>query len=109
MAGQRLTVDMVMKLLQPFAFVVVSLFALALGWGYRARFPGTPSFFALILIPFVPLMLAVLSMLYVHAHRVLLGFVVLAFGFTPALVVLGALQIALLAVALALLAGQSSR
>jgi tetratricopeptide (TPR) repeat protein len=109
MAGQRLTVDMVMKLLQPFAFLVISLFALGLGWGYRARFPGKPSFFALVLIPLVPLMLAVLSMLYVHAHRVMLGFVVLAFGFTPAIIVLGALQVVLLAVALVLLAGQSSR
>jgi hypothetical protein len=39
----------------------------------------------------------------------MLGFVVLAFGFTPAIIVLGALQVVLLAVALVLLAGQSSR
>jgi hypothetical protein len=109
MSRQSLTVDMTMKILMPFVFLIISLFALALGWAFRARFPGRPSAFAVILVPLVPIVLAVLTLLYVHAHRVIIGFTVLAFGFAAAMVVLGILQTALLAVALVMLAGQSTR
>jgi hypothetical protein len=109
MSRQALTVDMTMKILMPFVFLIISLFALALGWAFRARFRGRLPSFAVILIPLVPIVLAVLTLLYVHAHRVIIGFTVLAFGFTAALVVLAGLQVALLAVALVMLAGQSTR
>ena len=108
MSRQSLTVDMTMKILMPFVFLIISLFALALGWAFRARFLGRLSAFAVILIPLVPIVLAVLTLLYVHAHRVIIGFTVLAFGLTAALVVLAGLQMALLAVALVMLAGQST-
>jgi hypothetical protein len=108
MSRQSLTVDMTMKILMPFVFLIISLLALALGWAFRARFAGKLSAFAVILIPLVPLVLAVLTLLYVHAHRVIIGFTVLAFGFSAALVVLAGLQTALLAMALVMLAGQST-
>jgi tetratricopeptide (TPR) repeat protein len=109
LSRQALTVDMAMKMLMPFVFLMLSIFAMAMGWAFRARYIGRLSVFAIVLMPLVPLVLSVLSLLYVHAHRVIIGFTVLAFGFTATLVVLGALQVLLLAAALIMLAGQSTR
>jgi len=109
LSREALTVDMAMKLLMPCVFLILSVFSLSLGWAFRARYFGKLSFVAVIMIPLVPLVLSVLSLLYVHAHRVVIGFAVLAFGFTAALVVLAALQVVLLVVALIMLAGQSTR
>ena len=103
-----LTVQLVMKLVMPFAFLILSLLALPFGWAFRARSGAAPSGFAVLLVPLVPIVLSVLTMLYVYAHRVLLGFAVLAFGFTAALVLGAILQFVLLATALVILAGQSS-
>ena len=97
-----------MKLVMPFAFLILSLLALPFGWAFRARSGAAPSGFAVLLVPLVPIVLSVLTMLYVYAHRVLLGFAVLAFGFTAALVLGAILQFVLLATALVILAGQSS-
>jgi tetratricopeptide (TPR) repeat protein len=109
LSREALSVDMAMKMLMPCVFLILSIFALSLGWAFRARYFGRLSIFAVILMPLVPLVLSVLSLLYVHAHRVIIGFTVLAFGFSAALAVLAALQVILLAVALIMLAGQSTR
>jgi hypothetical protein len=109
LSRQALTVDMTMKALMPFAFLILSIFALALGWAFRARTAGRRSAFTYLLAPLAPVMLAVLSLLYVHAHRIVIGFIVIAFGLAAALVALAVLQLVLLAVALVLLAGQSTR
>ena len=109
LSRETLTVDMAMKMLMPCVFLILSIFSLSLGWAFRARYFGRLSLTAVILMPLIPLVLSVLSLLYVHAHRVIIGFTVLAFGFTAALVVLAALQVVLLVVALIMLAGQSTR
>jgi tetratricopeptide (TPR) repeat protein len=103
-----LSVEMTMKMLMPFVFLVLSIFSISLGWAYRARYLARLSLFAVILMPLVPLVLSVLSLLYVHAHRVIIGFTVIAFGLTAALIVLAVLEVILLAVALIMLAGQST-
>jgi hypothetical protein len=108
LSADTLMVNMAMKMLMPFAFLVLSIFSLTLGWAFRAR-TARMSPFAVILMPLVPIVLAMLSLLYVHAHRVVFAFAVLAFGFTTALVVLGALELVLLAAALVTMAGQSAR
>ncbi len=108
LAREALSIDMVMKVLLPFAFLVLSLFALALGWGFRTRGTGGIPGPSLILAPLVPVVLAALSLLYLYANRLVVGFSVLAFGLAVALVVLAVLQVILIAVALAMLAGQSS-
>lgn len=102
-----LTVELIMKLVMPFAFLILSLLALPFGWAFRARSGGGASGLAVLLVPLVPIVLSVLTLLYVYAHRVVLGFVVLAFGFTAALVVGALLEFLLLAAALVVLAGQS--
>jgi hypothetical protein len=105
---QALSVEMTMKMLMPFVFLILSIFAVSLGWAYRARYLARLSPFAVVLMPLVPLVLSVLSLLYVHAHRVIIGFSVIAFGLTPALIVLAVLELILLAVSLVMLAGQSA-
>lgn len=109
LSREALTVDMAMKMLMPCVFLILSIFSLSLGWAFRARYFGRLSLIAVIMMPLVPLVLSVLSLLYVHAHRVIIGFTVLAFGFAAALAVLAALQVVLLVVALIMLAGQSTR
>jgi tetratricopeptide (TPR) repeat protein len=109
MSRQALNVELTMRLLMPFAFLIVSLFALALGWAFRLRTVGRLPFFTAILTPLVPVVLAVLTMLYLYAHRVVAGLAVVAFGLSPALVVLAVLQAVLLAVSLVVLAGQTTR
>ncbi len=103
-----LTVELMMKLVMPFAFLILSLLALPFGWAFRPRpADGGPSGLAVLLVPLVPIVLSVLTLLYVYAHRVILGFVVLAFGFTAALIVGAILQFVLLVAAFVVMAGQS--
>jgi hypothetical protein len=109
LARQELDVDMVMKLLMPFAFLIISLFAVSLGWAFRARYPGRLPAIGVILMPLVPIVLALLSLLYLHGHRIVAGFIVLAFGLRAAMIALALLQGLLLALSLAMLAGQSTR
>jgi len=109
LARQTLTVDMAMQMLMPFAFLILSVLCVSLGWAFRSRHPGRLPFSNVLLMPLVPVVLALLSLLYLYVHRIIIGFVVLGFGFAVALVAVGVLQLALLAVALVLLAGQSAK
>jgi hypothetical protein len=103
----RIETEIVMKAFMPLAFLVLQFFALAFGWGLRARWLGRPPVPAYLAMPLVPAAAAVAGLLYVHAHRIVLGFTVLAFGLTPALVVGAVLSLVLLVVALVVTAGQS--
>ncbi len=102
-----LTIEMATKMVMPFVFLIVSLFAVALGWGFRAR--GALPRLGMIVIPVVPVVLAVLTLLYVYGHRVIVAFAVLSLGLPAALIALAVLELALLAGALVALAGQTAR
>jgi tetratricopeptide (TPR) repeat protein len=106
---QAITVDMTMRMVAPFAFLIISILCVALGWAFRTRFPGKLPFGDVVLMPLVPAVMALFALLYLYAHRLIVGFTVLAAGFGTALVVVGALQLVLLAAALILMAGQSER
>jgi hypothetical protein len=97
-----------MKAVMPFLFLTLSFLAVSLGWALRARYLGRAPARVVILVPLIPAAVSLACLLWVHAHRVLLGFVVLTFGFTPALVVLAALEAVVLAISVILLAGQSA-
>ncbi len=109
LARQALTVEMAMRMVMPFAFLILSVLSACLGWAFRARAPGRLPAAGIILMPLVPVVLALLSLLYLYAHRVLIGFSLIAFGFGTALAVIAGLQVVLLAAALVVLAGQSTR
>ncbi|HTZ50161.1 MAG TPA: hypothetical protein VMF68_00795 [Spirochaetia bacterium] len=108
LARQSLGVEMSMRLVMPFAFLVLSILATALGWALRLR-TGRLSAAGVVLLPLLPVVLGLLSLLYLHAHRLVIGFTVIGFGLSTAFIALAVLQVVLLAVSLALLAGQSSR
>jgi len=105
---QALSVEMTMRLVMPFAFLILSILCTALGWSLRMR-TGRLSFVGILLLPLLPVVLALLSLLYLHAHRLIVGFTVIGFGLATAFITLAVLQVVLLGVSLALLAGQSSR
>jgi hypothetical protein len=109
LARQSLSVEMTMRLVMPFAFLIISILATALGWAMRVREGGRLPAAGIVLMPLLPVVLALMSLLYLHAHRVIIGFTVIGFGLTVAFVALAALQLVLLAFSLVLLAGQSSR
>jgi hypothetical protein len=105
---QQISAAVVMKAVMPFLFLTLSFLAVSLGWALRARYLGRAPARVVILVPLIPAAVSLACLLWVHAHRVLLGFVVLTFGFTPALVVLAALEAVVLAISVILLAGQSA-
>ena len=78
------------------------------GWAFRARYPGSRPCSRSSSSPSCPWPRRLASLLYVHAHRIVLGFAVLAFGLTAALIIGAALALVLLAAALALTAGQAT-
>ena len=108
MPRERLETEIVMKAFMPFAFLVLAFFALSFGWALRARYLGRPPLLAILFVPIVPIAAALASLLYVHGHRIVLGFTVLAFGLTAALIVGAVLSLVLLIVALVLTAGQAA-
>jgi hypothetical protein len=108
LARQSLNVELSMRLVMPFAFLILSILCTALGWSLRLRAGDRPPALGVILLPLLPVALAFLSLLYLHAHRVIVGFAVIGFGLGAAIIVMAVLQLILLAVSLALLAGQSS-
>jgi tetratricopeptide (TPR) repeat protein len=102
------TVQLATRAAMPFVFLVVSLFAVAFGWSLRGRWTGRAPVLAYVAAPAVVAAVGILVKLYLYAHRVLLGFMVLSFDLRVAAIVFGALQLVLVAIALAVLAGQST-
>jgi hypothetical protein len=102
-----LSMEILMRLLLPFAFLNLGLLAMALGWGYRLLSPRRPAA-AWLAIPLFPVGFALLALVYLNAHRILAAFALNSWGFRPALVGLAVLQGAILAVMLIVLAGQSA-
>jgi hypothetical protein len=98
-----------MRLVMPFAFLVLSVLCTAMGWSMRVRGGGRLPAVGVILMPLLPVVLALMSLLYLHAHRILIGFTVISFGLAVAFIAMAAVQVVLLSISLVLLAGQSSR
>jgi hypothetical protein len=101
-----LSLEILMRLLLPFAFLNLGLLAMALGWSYRLTPNGRPPAAAYLVIPLFPVAAALLAGVYLKVHRVLAAFTLLTWGFRPALVGLAVLEGAILAVMLVLLAGR---
>jgi hypothetical protein len=104
----EIAVELATRAAMPFVFLVVSLFAVAFGWSLRGRWAGRAPALAYVAAPAVVAAVGILVKLYLYAHQVLLGFMVLSFDLRAAAIVLGALQLVLVAIALAVLAGQST-
>jgi tetratricopeptide (TPR) repeat protein len=103
---REIEMEFLMRILNPFLYLILSLLAVSMGWAYRARYLGRPPVLTYLFIPVVPFLVSQVVELFVHAHRILLGFVFVTLSFTIALALLIALQAAFLAISLLVLAGQ---
>jgi len=103
-----LSLEILMRLLLPFALLNLGLLAMALGWSYRLVSTRRPPLAAYLVIPLFPVAAALLAGVYLKVHRALAAYALLAWGFRPALVGLAVLEGAILAVMLILLAGRGN-
>ncbi len=103
-----LSLEILMRLLLPFAFLNLGLLAMALGWSYRLVSARRPPLAAYLVIPLFPVAAALLAGAYLKVHRALAAYALLAWGFRPALIGLAVLEGAVLAVVLVLLAGRGN-
>lgn len=106
--AEPIYLEMGMRLLLPFSFVILSFFSLAIGWRWRSRYINRPPLLSLLLIPLFPVVLYFLFLLYMHIYRIIFSFLLLYSGFTVAVITFVALQAILLVLSLISLAGQMS-
>ncbi|MQY76371.1 MAG: hypothetical protein GH155_01935 [Spirochaeta sp.] len=105
---EKLDIILLMTLLKPFLFLILSLISISLGWSLRTRYLARPPIIPLLFIPLFPLVVFFLVMVICYGHKLLLGFLLLSFGFWPALITLCILESLLLMISLLTLAAQKS-
>ncbi|HUV08273.1 MAG TPA: LptF/LptG family permease, partial [Spirochaetia bacterium] len=103
-----LMMELLMRILNPFLFLILSLVSVCLGWSLRARYLGSPPIFTYLLVPLLPFVILQIINLLRYAHRVVLGFALLSFGFGAALTALVILEALLLVLSIVLLAGRTT-
>jgi hypothetical protein len=101
--AEPIQIAALMRVAFAFTFVILSLFTLTLGW--KLRPVGTfPILTGIIIIPVFPFAAFFLVRAYEYVLTLLIGSTLLAWGFTPSLIVLIALNFALIVFSIALLA-----
>ncbi len=108
LVAEKLDITLLLTLLKPFLFLILSLISISLGWSLRARYLARPPIIALLFIPLLPLVVFFLVVVISYGHKLLLGFLLLSLGFWPALITLCILESLLLMVSLLTLAAQKS-
>ncbi|MFO7730886.1 MAG: LptF/LptG family permease [Spirochaetia bacterium] len=88
-----------MRILEPFLFLIFAIFAVAFGWHTRVHAHGFP-WIIMVLAPLLPFVINQLVILYEYLHRLLLTAVLLEFGFVTGMVGLLVLEGLLLFLAL---------
>ncbi len=105
---QPVYLEIAMRILLPFSFVILAFLSLSLGWRWRSRYLTRPPILAILLMPVIPIVINHLFRLYTYGFRSVLGFTILYAGFSVTLTVLLVSQAILLAFALFSLAVQST-
>jgi len=95
------------RILKPFTFLIISFFAVSLGWLLRIRRVSFP-WFAILIIPIITLLIYNLLSVYEYAMNLFLGYVFLQTGFYPALVFLILSQALLLFISMISIASQKN-
>jgi len=108
LVAEKLDITLLLTLLKPFLFLILSLISISLGWSLRARYLARPPIITLLFIPLLPLVVFFLVMVISYGHKLLLGFLLLSLGFWPALITLCIMESLLLMVSLLTLAAQKS-
>ncbi len=104
--GDPIRIDALMRIGYAFTFIILSLFALSTGWRLRPA-SGFPIVAGVIIIPALPVAAYFFFRFYEYVLKLLVGSAMLAWGFTPAMIVLIALNFALIVISIAALASQS--
>jgi len=101
--------ELLERLSQPFAFVILAIFAIALGWRWRNQSLSRPSVLVFAAAPLVFLPALWLSDLYRYLHEALATLLVARMDMLAATVLFVAAETLLLILALAVFAGQKTR
>lgn len=104
--GDPIRIAALMRVAEAFAFIILSLLALTIGWRLRPAggFPVVAGTAGILILPVAAYLFV---RFYDYLLMLLVGSTMLAWGFTPAIIVLIALQFALIVFAIAALAAQS--
>ncbi len=94
------------KLINPFSFLILSLFGISIGWFFRARYISNPPLFTYVFIPFLPVIVFMFVTMYEFGNKIMFSFLTLVLGFVSALVIMVVLQMILLFFAIIFVAGQ---
>jgi tetratricopeptide (TPR) repeat protein len=94
------------RAVRPFTFMILSIFAVGLGWRLRSRYERRPPIAALLLVPLVPFVFHLLTQAYSYWNQVLFGFLLLSAGFVVSALLFLFFQSVFLVLALFFLAGQ---
>jgi hypothetical protein len=98
--------ELLARTANPFAFLIFSLLAMAIGWVYRSRYLARPPIISFFFIPIFPFILALIANLYLYMSTAVSGLALMLAGFWIALVVTLALQSFMLIVAFLIMAGK---
>jgi tetratricopeptide (TPR) repeat protein len=99
-------VELVMRVMRPFSLLIFGTLSIALGWALRARYGRR--WYHVLLLPVIPVVVFLLSDLYLYASRLVHLYLLLQSGFILTLVTMLFVQAVLFTVSLILLAGQST-
>lgn len=108
LVAEKLDITLLLTLLKPFLFLILSLISVSLGWSLRARYLARPPIIAFLFVPMFLPVVFFLVMVISYGHKLLLGFMLLSLGFWPALITLCIVESLLLMVSLLTLAAQKS-
>ena len=103
-SAEPLFIEIIYRILQPCAFIILSLIMIAVGWKYR-RFEGKIPAAGLIFSPIIIYILVLFSDLYLYGLKILCSWLYLDFGKAAAGGLLIASQAVLLITAFLLIAG----
>lgn len=97
---QRPRTELLRRLLEPFSFIVLALFAIGLAWQLRSRYVARPPIGALLIVPLLPFALYYGYSFYRFAMRIVATHLMLHVGMAGAVAAAVGVQAVLLAAAL---------
>jgi tetratricopeptide (TPR) repeat protein len=98
--------ELIVRSMRPFSLLIFGTLSIAIGWALRARFGRR--WYHVPLLPVIPIVVFILSDLYLYASRLLQLYLLLQSGFLLSLIVMLFVQALLFTGSLILLAGQST-
>jgi hypothetical protein len=105
-ARSEINIEIIMRLILPFTFLIFSLVGIAVGWVCRSRYDSRIPFYSILFIPVFPFMVILFVRLYDVIMRTIFSFFALIFDFIPTLIICGVVQVVLMIIVLVFIAGK---